>query len=474
MRDILLINVSVSHNSLPAPPLGLGSLASVIHQEGLGRVKILDLDLYREPYRKLKSEVHALRRKSGVIYGLMMTTHNRFTVQRLSAMIRNLHPSSEIICGGPHMTLSALDTMENCPDIDIGFIGESERTIVPFLENRNPSMIKGIAFRKDGKIIINPKAGRITDLDSLPFPDRKALRVEKYPQIPIPGTDKKRTASMFTTRGCPFNCVFCSSFEQWDKKTIQRSPENMMQEVELLVKEYDVDGIFFQDDLFVVSRKRTERFCRMMIDSGLSRRISWFCRIRADSADFDLLRLMKRAGCRALVLGVESGDPDLMSKVVNKRITPAQVMDTVRWIRRLGFSLCCTFTISYPGETMAMVRRTLALRERMKCQDKPLYLMRIYPGTEIFRDAVKKGYLPEDFSWFSADVPSFALDKFTKRTIIPMYRDLLSRKEYRQLREYINSENLKRRYAILRKIPFRIPGWFMIFPHQLRRLVKGY
>jgi len=448
---LLLLNINTDLNKKLVSPLGLGYIASMIKNGNLAEVEILDLSFYKNPFSILKKKLKNLQNNENLIFGLSMNSHNRFSIKKISEIIKGYYPNSLIICGGPHITLEPKDTLKHCKAIDIAVIGEAEETIKELLKKiksknghincKQLNKIKGIAYRDKNTIIINLRRTRIKNLDKILFPDRDILKVKKYPPIHILGTDfrKVKGTNILGSRGCPYHCIFCSVANQWGKQTTFRSPEDIIKEINELYIKYGYNGIHFHDDTFTLWKERTIKFCKLMIAKKLNKIISWSCKIRADTVDFELLKLMKEAGCVSVIIGVESANQWLLDNIIKKSIKINQVKKIVNYCNKLNIYLKCFFSMGYPEETYEMALQTLKFREKIKCEEKVNSLVRIYPRTQLFEIAKKNKLIPNNFSWFKNydSLEYSTYDKNTKKNTIPLFKDKLSNRQYTKLLSYL-------------------------------------
>lgn len=453
---LILINITSTLNKNLMPHLGLGYVASYVVYQKLADVDIIDLSFYENPFEMLIRELDKIKNKGlkdeEVVFGISMNTHNRYSVKKASEIIKSKFKNSLVFSGGPHITLEPMDTLKNCRAIDIGIIGEGELTVCELLkELKNNSLkgnidnILGIVYRDGENIIVNPRRSRIKDLDKIPFPDRDALNVKKFPPLHIPGTNPKEVkgTNMIGSRGCPYKCVFCSVADQWGRQTTFRSPENIIEEIELVYNKYGYNGIYFFDDTFTLSKKRTVDFCNLMIDKNLNEKISWFCEIRANTVDYILLKLMKEAGCTGVAMGVESSNQWLLDNVIKKGITIEQVKNVIKWCNDLNIHLKCFFSIGHPGETFNMALETLKFRDGIRCSEKAISFMKIYPGTPLYNIAKEREIIPKDFSWFKHydNLEWQSYDINVGKYTVPVFRDKMDEKDYAKLMAYLNKNN---------------------------------
>jgi radical SAM superfamily enzyme YgiQ (UPF0313 family) len=209
-----------------------------------------------------------------------------------------------------------------------------------------------------------------------------------YPDMPHQLLHKKfPVAPILTTRGCPYDCSFCSSTKLWGKRLRTRSPENVVDEIELLVKEFGVREIHFEDDNFTQKRGHVRRVCEEILERDL--RIVWSCPngVRIDTLDDELLALMRRSGCHSVGLGIESGSQEVLDRN-HKRLDLKQVPEQVDMIRAHGIAAHGFFIIGMPGETEKTVRQTAGFARKVRFDRANFSLLSPLPGTEIFQKYV--------------------------------------------------------------------------------------
>lgn len=275
------------------PPLGIAWLAAVLRENGFKNVSLIDSVINKQSNNEI---VELLKKEDPDIIGLSFGTQNRFYAFDSAKSIKKNFPKIPIVVGGPHPTLTADDTLQNIPEIDIVVRGEGEYTFLDLVRTINKKGdlrgVKGISFRsKKGEIIRNQNREPIQDLDALPMPARDLLPINDYRQT-IPLSDKICT-SMITSRGCPYNCVYCSTSEQWGHKIRHRSVKNVVDEIEYLMKTYKLDGVGFFDDVFTMDKKRAIGICQEIIKRKLN--IYWWCEARANTIDKELVGWMKKS-----------------------------------------------------------------------------------------------------------------------------------------------------------------------------------
>ena len=313
-------------------------------------------------------------------------------------MIRETIPNTKIVVGGPHPTIFPKQTMEEVPEIDFVGIGEGERIIVELLdaiENKRPiSGVKGILYRKNNNIIMNEFREPIKDIDALPLPDRNLLNMKKYKPAP---TYYKKLPSyiMLTSRGCPFNCTYCSKI--FGRLYRYHSVDRIIKEMKILIYKYGAREIIFRDDTFTINKDHVRNLCNEIIKQELNEKIKWTCMTRVHLVDRDLLLLMKKAGCWSIHYGIESGNQRLLN-LIRKGITLEQCRNAIKWTKEFGIETKTFFMIGLPTETKEESMKTLKFTKELDPDWIQVTITVPYPGTELYETAKKDGTL-KSFKW---------------------------------------------------------------------------
>lgn len=400
MKITLIFPPSTYQTKQTMPPLGIAWIAVVLRENGFRNVSLIDSVVNRYSNEKT---VELLKREGPDVIGLSFGTQNRFYAFDLARLIKKNFPRIPIVAGGPHPTLTANDTLQNIPEIDIVVRGEGEYSFLDLIRTINKKgnleSVKGISFRnKKGKILHNSDREAIQNLDKLSMPARDLLPIDDYQQkIPL---SNKICTSMITSRGCPYNCVYCSTSEQWGHKIRHRSTKNVVDEIEHLMNTYKLDGVGFFDDVFTMDKQRVIKICQEIIKRKLN--IYWWCEARANTIDRELIRWMKRAGCQHIAMAIESGSNRIL-KNIKKAITVEQGIEAVKIIKEAGIKLKVFFMYGLPGETYNDIKKTVFLSKylehKFKVDEITQSLTIIYPGTALEKIAKEFGTLPKDFSW---------------------------------------------------------------------------
>ncbi len=386
-----------SGRSMPA--LGIGYVAASLKKAGIS-VGIIDAYVQRLSNKDI---VRLLREKKTRIAGFTITTENRFFGFESIRHIKKMLPDVITIAGGPHPSLAAQDTLEHIEELDFIVRGEGELTstelIKGLLGGGSLENIQGISYREGGQVLHNLDRPLVKELDSLPHPAREIMPMDQYNfYYDVPGKGSLAGGNIMTSRGCPFGCNFCSSSLFWGKAVRMRSIDNVIEEIKELVDRYEIELLWPFDDTFNINKKRVYRFCEALDKEKL--RLNWFCEIRVDQVDRELLATMKEAGCFSVGFGVESGSQRILDEVIGKRIDLEQVRQLGAWCDELGIISNPFFIFSHPEETEQDLEQTMRLIRQWPASGKiSLSLLHIYPGTALEILAKQKGILPADFTW---------------------------------------------------------------------------
>ncbi|MCX6796828.1 MAG: radical SAM protein, partial [Candidatus Falkowbacteria bacterium] len=398
MKISLIFSPTPYQTKETMPPLGIAWIAAVLRTNGYPDVFLIDSVVNKYTNNDILKLLNA---QHPDIIGLSFGTQNRFEAFALAKIIKSNFSLVPLIAGGAHPTLTADDTLQHIGAIDVVIRGEGELTflnLVQTIEKKEDlSKVKGISYRdKDSQIHHNVNRELIADLDSLPLPARDLLPMEKYKQT-IPTTNFSCT-SIISSRGCPYHCVYCSTAEQWGHNIRYRSPQNVVDEIESVIKEYNLDGVGFFDDVLTINKERLINICKEIISRKLN--IYWWCEDRANTIDEELVSWMKKAGCIHISMAIETGSNQIL-KNIKKAITVEQAVAATMIIKKAGIKLKLFFMHGLPGETYQDIKKTVWLsrdmQRRFKVEEATQTLTMIYPQTEIEHLAKEQRVIPEDF-----------------------------------------------------------------------------
>ncbi len=393
---ILLINPYYPISETPSPPLGLAYLAAALEQAG-AIVKILDYVVSSYSQSQLAAVV---RRFKPRIAGATAVT---MTFDHASQVLRDLKTiDAEIltVMGGPHVTFCAPETLGEFPELDVVVVGEGEQTLVDLMHAvksaRDLKSVNGIAFRTGFDITTTPQRKFITNLDDLPLPARHLLPLGRYRALGLPMT-------LTTSRGCPYQCIFCVGRKMGGAKVRYHSPDRVASELAYLAKR-QFERINIADDLFTANPDHCLAVCEAIQRHNL--KIRWTAFARVDTVSEPLLSKMKAAGCTAISFGMESANPAIL-KTIKKGISLKQIRQAVRMCLRVGISPNASFILGLPGETRATIEETVSFAAEL--QRKGLaygfHILAPFPGTEVRENAKRLGIriLTDEWSKYHAN-----------------------------------------------------------------------
>lgn len=371
-------------------PLGLTYIAAVLEEEGYD-VTIIDMNA-----EKIGDKDFRKRIKGFDIIGItgMITEYQK--ILELITTVRETVPCAKIILGGPLATTLPKELLERT-QADFIVIGEGEKTTPSLLNAIEREIeaynVNGIAYKRNGHVVFTKPVVPINDLDSIPFPARHLLDMKKYIKnhfetfgYKLEGYPKIRSVNLISSRGCPYNCTFCFK-GMWGYKWRGRSAKNIVDEIEFLVNNYNINGLFFNDDTFVLNKKRIFEFARLLKVRKLD--IVWHCNGRIDLMQKDLLTVMHDAGCRGIAYGIESGNQSVLDRI-DKRISLDQVRKVIKLTKKAGIKAAGCFMIGMLDETKETIQNTIEFARELNLDFYGFSVTTPFPGTSLYDEVVKR------------------------------------------------------------------------------------
>ncbi len=397
--------------------------------------------------------------------------HDLASVRR----IKDLRPQSFVALMGSHATYFHRQLLEEHPEVDAIIRGEFEITIreTAFaLKHGTPlSRVGGLTFRENGSIRVNSDRPMDFDLDSWPYPARDIVPIEKYQTAQYQG---KNGTFMLSSRGCPYRCTFCL----WPGTMVgrdfrARKPESVVDEMEHLVKKYGVDDIYFDDDTMTIDRERLLKICRLIQEREL--KVHWIAMGRVDTVDEELLREMRRAGCDNVYLGVESGSQEILKRL-KKGIQLSQVERAFEIARKVGIKTQAFFMLGGPGETKETLQETIDFAVRLDPDNAQFAAAVPYPGTEMYEESLRKGYLKaatwEDYAARDIVLETETLSRLDlEKARLEAYRRFYLRPRF-ILRTALRLTSIREFRRVLRG-SFSIASRLVYFSRNVRRKTGG-
>ncbi len=321
--------------------------------------------------------------------------------------IKNIYPNSYAILVGTHVSALAEETLKIDDSIDAVARHEYDYIVrdlaIAIRDDKDLASVKGITYRKGNEIITNPDMPFIEELDEIPFASEfiKEYLDERdyffspatYPEIQI-----------FTGRGCPYRCNYCVYPQVMHGHEYRlRSAKNVVEEFEYIAKNFpDVKEIVIEDDTFTASQERVKEICKLLIDLKLNKRFRWLCNARVNTVDLELMKLMKKAGCRLLIPGIESGNQKILNNI-KKGTRVEQYVPYVKNAKKAGLLIHACYMVGNEGETKETMQETLELALKLNTDTAQFFPLIPYPGTEAYEWAKKNGYIKGDYSNYNKE-----------------------------------------------------------------------
>lgn len=353
-------------SGITLPRLGLPLIGTILKELG-HKVRIFCEEL-AEPDWKLISKAD--------VVGISTITSTATRAYLLAKKARML--GKPVIMGGPHVSFNQAEALENC---DFVIVGEGEETIVELVDvlegKKSPEKVRGLAFKKGDKVVFTGHRPLICNLDELPSPD--LTLIEGHEQI--------RIAPVMTSRGCPYDCSFCSVTRMFGKKYRSRSADKVIEDL----KKLNMKSVFFYDDNFTHNRKRLLEICEGIIDSGL--KIAWSAQTRIDIARFpELLRKMRQSGCRLIHIGFESINRNTLEKF-RKGISSDSYPDFIKAIHNAGIKIHGMFVLGSDEDSIDTIRETIRFARMQNLFSVQFLVLTPLPGTPVFKELLDSGRL---------------------------------------------------------------------------------
>lgn len=411
----------------PSLPLGLAYIAAVLLEDGHD-VHVLDA-LAAAPDRMepegdiwrlgLSPEeiVEQIRDDAEVIGITSMWSYSWPIVRQLIHLVRERFPGRPIVCGGEHFTATAEHSMREAP-LDYIVLGEGEETAIALFRalemGIDPTVISGIAYRgDDGELVQNERRDRIRDIDEIPWPAWQLFDVTAYDDNRfVTGIRFGRTVPILATRGCPYQCTYCSSPGMWTTRWYARTPESVVDEIEFYVRQFGATNFPFQDLTAILKRDWVVEFAKQVCDRGLG--ITWQlpAGTRCEIIDDEVASLLVKSGCRSLNFAPESGS-ERTRKHMKKMLTDKKLFRAVDAAVKNGLNVGCFLVLGYPTdekEDMAATTRMIRRLARAGVDDVSAGFFFPLPNTEITRELEKEGkvLLDDDF----LKLPVFVHNKY--------------------------------------------------------------
>ncbi|OEU67420.1 MAG: B12-binding domain-containing radical SAM protein [Desulfobacterales bacterium PC51MH44] len=406
------------------PPIGIYYVGAILKENNYD-VEILNWCNINETPEKIENIF--LEKKPDII-GFSILQANRWGGIEIARIAKQIDPKVKIVFGGASATFLWEHFLTHFPEIDFVVIGEGEYTFLNLVrciekdKDEQIENIKGIAFKKDGKIVRTETAEPIQDLDQLPVP----AKYFEYQHLSL-------------TRGCPGKCTFCASPKFWGPKVRFHSTDYFVDELERLYKK-GINFFYFSDDTFSVNKKRVIKICKKILERNL--KIVWVAISRVNYMSEEILSWMRKAGCIQISYGVESGSEKIRASL-NKKITTSEIEKAFAITIKYGILARAYFIYGCPGENRETIQETIDLIEKIKPLVIHFFVLSLFPGTALYAE-YKQKFIVTDDVWLNRieDIKYFETDPQLSRKLVTSFGQKLRTKFYEQLPAIVDAIEL--------------------------------
>ncbi len=372
------------------PQTGLAYLAAAVREAGHTPL-IIDAMAEELTLNQLIQRITHWQPEMIVVNTTTPTFTNDITI---IAEIMNVHPARTVLVG-THPSALPRESV-SISEVDFVLINEAEDTIVELANflatgkngDEHLRQIKGLAFKdKTGEVVITPPRPFIEPLDRLPLPARDLLPNHRY-YMPFFG--RHPFATVIPTRGCPWQCIFCRAGTVWGKKIRTRTPANVADEIQYIIDELHIRHIVFMTDSLTLNKNWLMEFLEILLTRKL--KFQWICNSRVDAVDLEMLKLMKRCGCKLISYGVESGSQEILDRA-KKHISLEDSRHAIAMNRAAGILSMAYFILGLPGENHQTIQQTINFIKELNPDYINVHIATPFPGTEFYRIAQQNGWL---------------------------------------------------------------------------------
>lgn len=367
------------------PTLGLAYIAALLGKKG-HNVKIID-----GMAEVISSKEIALVSESFDVIGITSVTFLALLAHDVAKEIKKQSPDKPVIMGGAHASAVPEDVLLD-NNIDYVVIGEGENTFLELVEkiqaNKKVNDVNGIAYRENGEVILTDHRVVEENLDEIPMPARHLLPMHLYRSSEVRAR-RHPALHMMSTRGCPYNCSFCAN------KTIHRcrlrlhSAERVVEEMNMLVRDYGAREIHFWDDCFVYDEERVYKICNLLHKKNIN--VPWECEATITRVNPKLLKAIKKAGCFSISYGIEVGSEKRMNDINKGWLNRDKIYEAIKWTKEAGLRTRGYFMFGFVGETKEEMEITIKFAKELNLDFATFSLLVPLPGSLDYIRAQKEG-----------------------------------------------------------------------------------
>lgn len=384
-------------------PLGLAYLHSYLESCG-NNVCTLALN-HMDFETSFNTVISTIEQLSPKVIGLQILTPNRVSSSRIIEYVHEQYPHIQLVVGGIHATIMHRQLLEKYPFIVV-ILGEGEITFAELIEvlcSESPDLngIDGIAFNRNNSVMVTKQRDLIEDLDELPFPKHELFF-----------TDNRASGCILTSRGCPFNCSFCSLDAISRRKVRLRSVKNVVDEIEYMVETFpSMSNIWIHDDTFFLDNDRVIAFCDEIIKRKVQ--VKFICSGRIKPLKKEIIKKLENANFIMVLFGLESGDEGIL-RACHKQITQKDAINAFKLFSHSPIEVNAFLIVGLPGETIDTVNETANFVKKLQRIKYVYYhniaVLTVYPGTEVYRIAQAAGMINDDFWLSDASTPIYTAE----------------------------------------------------------------
>lgn len=408
-------------NNEPAPALGLAYIASTLKLEGfdvtgidavgeaMGRIELIEGKELQFNGLSAEQVIERIPNNADIIGVSAMFSHEWTYIRDSIKKIKAVFPSVSIIVGGEHVTALPEYSLRDCPEIDYCVLGEGEETVVGLcrkLKNQeNPSDVNGIAYLSNGAFHKTTSRKRKKNIAEIPWPDWDSFNIRPYLDDSIShGAGFGRNMPIMATRGCPYQCTFCSNPFMWTTHYYMRPVDDVISEIRLYKSRFNIDAVQFEDLTAIVKKKWILEFAQKIKQQNFNLSWSLPSGTRSEALDAEVLNALAGSGLKYLVYAPESGSKRTLD-IIQKKINPKKMTASIKSALLEGIPLRCNFIIGFPKETRLDIFRTIKLAiyySIIGVEESPLFPFQPYPGTALFNYLIERGTIVVDDEYFDS------------------------------------------------------------------------
>lgn len=402
------------------PPLGLALIAGALHT---AKHEITVVDAIAEsPYQifpfdeqisvnglTFQELIEKIPSDIELIGFSFMFSNNWLLYRQLIEIVGNTFPNALIMAGGEHITAIPELCFKQTKQLDIAVLGEGEETVTKIVEvleaNGDLETVDGIVYRTPtGEIKTTPRRNRIREISKIPKPLWSVFPLDNYEKYKLAwGVDRGKSIPIMATRGCPYQCTFCSSPQMWTTRYMMREPKEVLEEISYLYHTYDIRNFDFYDLTAIIKRNWILDFCKVLVESGL--KITWQipAGTRSEAIDYEVATWLYKAGCRNITYAPESGSLATL-KTIKKKVNLNNILHSIADSRKAGLNIKLNMIVGFPCETHRNIWETLLFLIKASwygAHDAIPAIFSPYPGSQLFNELWAQGELdPYDDTYF--------------------------------------------------------------------------